>query len=1211
MCDYNYSEYAFIDDETKRKIHISEYLCDEDLKKKVMTKKIKLVCRNGHTVKLSDYVSKKIQFQNYHLFVHDSPDLLTNRWHLNWQDNFDKKEVYLNKTPISVSNRRADVVIDNITLEFQHSPITEKEVDDRTKDHKVSGYMIQWIIDCTDDSISVVETNRCDDTPIYFIKFIRNEWKYTSFVSNDYIYLDKEGYIYRINPKYVKCDMIYTKNRLAKEDFILGLKRKDLSWYDDELEQCTVYLNQRGAGCGKTYESIQLLKGIDERFANKTTFIYLTKMHTAKDVILQELKEQEKDGKLCDIKSILIDQTEKCYKITYTNKNNINCKIIICTIDSFVYRLGNKDIANLHNDIIFGMINSLKDERHLEDLRDINNVKYSIRNGNFKKDFNVSLNKQTLAIIDEAQDLDTTYIEGFLSIMNIMNFDLYIIGDKLQSIWDENNVLTYLEKNDNTPNIKIIKNTGENIVRRFHNKKFKNIVNKIVPFKKFDLPQIKGIASCEESKCRHDENNACTILTMPNFYNTSKELDKDQVIFIEKIINILAKEVSDNKYLPRNFMFIFPYIQKNVIVNRLEARLEKYWKEQFSNEDYYNNVVMKDKHWKDTYDTKKYERFVFLHKNDEGKSINLKESEEATRLLSIHASKGTGREVVFLIGISEKSLHFYSNKTGSLQYESLLHVSLTRQKKKLVIAITGEYCDIYKRFKRVSSIDHNSKPTFSIIKNSFRMDEISSHSYSNQNTFDMLNNEFSITKRMHLLCNMNPKEGALKKIIEWDHHELRYAVFKYSFLMHIYNNETCDNNRDQFITIINKIRILPVIIYEHDEYFAFLKKIDSSRNNSDTEVIPVLDFSKYKSDAYIRYKNNICDAIKHIQYKISMSLECNKLPKLCPLESILLWYVIDIYKNGNYSKTTMVCIYNIFHCYDECYNLNQSEAKRHNDFECKCNEYFRPDVKRHSYNAAMRDIIVGHYETLSRVSEIYENYKKTIGKIKVTYNIMHNVSLECTRKEFKIWKNFWLIGYSDNNVIIFDVKPEINVLNYNEMCCKMIFNNYLIHNSKGNNSTRYYGKRIAYCIITFNSNAPKWRQFKGFNKPETHKKYYIREVMLEIIKKEIRNGLISYYKDHIDLVYRYIEYYYNDSKIKTEIGRIDNVLKKISNEMKEYPDKIFYDYIENFVRDLRKRIIRGKIRNLFDDLKIEEFREDLKDYIFDFVDKMIGYIDTE
>jgi ATP-dependent exoDNAse (exonuclease V) beta subunit len=47
-------------------------------------------------------------------------------------------------------------------------------------------------------------------------------------------------------------------------------------------------------------------------------------------------------------------------------------------------------------------------------------------------------------------------------------------------------------------------------------------------------------------------------------------------------------------------------------------------------------------------------RYAIFHKSEEGSSIQLSESEEATRLVSIHTSKGDGRNVVFVIGLTEQ-----------------------------------------------------------------------------------------------------------------------------------------------------------------------------------------------------------------------------------------------------------------------------------------------------------------------------------------------------------------------------------------------------------------------------------------------------------------------------------------------------------------------------------------------------------------------------
>ena len=96
----------------------------------------------------------------------------------------------------------------------------------------------------------------------------------------------------------------------------------------------------------------------------------------------------------------------------------------------------------------------------------------------------------------------------------------------------------------------------------------------------------------------------------------------------------------------------------------------------------------------------KYIKFIYLHRSEENKPINLKESENATRILSIHASKGNGCEVVFLFGLNERSLKRFSQNQINIIYESLLHVALTRQKIKLYIGYDNKEDEISKRFEK-------------------------------------------------------------------------------------------------------------------------------------------------------------------------------------------------------------------------------------------------------------------------------------------------------------------------------------------------------------------------------------------------------------------------------------------------------------------------------------------------------------------------------
>jgi hypothetical protein len=80
--------------------------------------------------------------------------------------------------------------------------------------------------------------------------------------------------------------------------------------------------------------------------------------------------------------------------------------------------------------------------------------------------------------------------------------DIYLIGDKLQSIYGDNNIYTFLEnKIHELPNINIKKENGVNHVMRFHNNQFKDFVNNLIDFEKYNLPKISQI--CNGECCKY------------------------------------------------------------------------------------------------------------------------------------------------------------------------------------------------------------------------------------------------------------------------------------------------------------------------------------------------------------------------------------------------------------------------------------------------------------------------------------------------------------------------------------------------------------------------------------------------------------------------------------------------------------------------------------------------------------------------------------
>ena len=410
-----------------------------------------------------------------------------------------------------------------------------------------------------------------------------------------------------------------------------------------------IYLNQRGAGCGKTYQSIQLMN--DPRFQNKRIFIYLTKMHSAKEVIYSELQQQESTFQY--LKMEQNDPSGKQYKISFLKKDS-TINVFIGTIDSFTYAMVDKTVPIDDEDYFRGIVNSIQ----TGNIVNAELVKYAQNH--------MHLNRECLVIIDEAQDLEPEYIKAFESVVTKTNMDVYVIGDKLQSIWGNNNIYTYMEHN--TLSIPVERSKGMNHVMRFHNEHFKEFVNSVIDFKKYGLPPIEAI--CNKPGCVHSTE-------IPYHLFQTEHGDYDYTSNL--VVEYMQKEIDAHNYLPHNFMIIFPVLKNSIMADVLHSKIQRFWE---------HRLGTKDKH-------------IYLHRSVEGQTIQLKDSEKATRILSIHTSKGNGCEVVFLLGCTEKALRIFSKQTGNLVYDSLLHVAITRQKKSLYIGLDNDYDDIYRRVKRM------------------------------------------------------------------------------------------------------------------------------------------------------------------------------------------------------------------------------------------------------------------------------------------------------------------------------------------------------------------------------------------------------------------------------------------------------------------------------------------------------------------------------
>ncbi len=84
-------------------------------------------------------------------------------WHRAWQEKFPKqcREIVLENNGIK---HRADVLINNTVIEFQHSPITHEEILERNKFYLSCGFPVVWVFDANSPSYKIKNKNNNSDS---------------------------------------------------------------------------------------------------------------------------------------------------------------------------------------------------------------------------------------------------------------------------------------------------------------------------------------------------------------------------------------------------------------------------------------------------------------------------------------------------------------------------------------------------------------------------------------------------------------------------------------------------------------------------------------------------------------------------------------------------------------------------------------------------------------------------------------------------------------------------------------------------------------------------------------------------------------------------------------------------------------------------------------------------------------------------------------
>ena len=782
-----------------------------------------------------------------------------------------------------------------------------------------------------------------------------------------------------------------------------------------------------------------------------------------------------------------------------------------------MYALADKTQNNLNK--FEGYVQSIINENL--DINDDNIFKYGI-NG-------MRLCKKTCLICDESQDMVDDYTKAIVKLMKNMYIDCYIIGDILQSLKFENNGIKYLLENDfKNENIEKITLPKINICRRFTDYRLINFVNTVINFNKYNLDNITPY-----KECNIDEEPILFIEGTPLYNGKSDdELAKE----VEKIMNYYIYEVEQGRR-PKDFLIITPFTTKNSLVDLLDIAIQEFWVNKNNDNE--------------------FKLYSVFHKSDEGQSINLEISKNATRIVSIHTSKGDGRPVVFVIGLEENALLKFSETNNNIVYESLIHVAFTRMEEKLYIRIICNGDDIYKRLMKYRN-ENNMQLSYPIFKISSKNKYNTLINMIKTETNYKIIKENIISKTTYL--DFDYDKNVDKRLIDMSHHSIRYAtmlMYLYNKII-FYNKSKKDSTKKQIKAkyyemekILNK-DIVPIIKYQ--DYIKILK--DNSNKDNEDKKIAILKYENKGLD-YKNYYEIIIDIINKIKEKLKkiLYIKCEEII-FCPIESIILYYLFETCNDGIHSDIKINELYTIVDIYkssfDKIYDGHEN---------CLCSKLFNNNIKNNKETDIMKNYLKNHYENIQKIGIIYECFMTD--NYNINYLINHRINFTGNNNDFTIYKKYGILGYNDENVYIFYIKPQFNELIYNYFLLESIFDTLLISkiNIDNYNYNRFGNKNIISIIFSLDKKkylTYNWKDLINKNK----------DVLLNLLKDKL---IMKYRLDNKN-IFPYFYYTWNKINADNDLKKINIIIDKINNKDKNKDKKLPYripDYINSFFQKIK------------------------------------------
>ena len=203
------------------------------------------ICGECLSIRAMDSLAMKAHFAHKRGTMCDDWDHDMSEWHCTWQEKFPEeyREVVVENNGVK---HRADILINNTVIEFQHSPITAEELKRRNDFYITCGYNVVWVFDATNQikngAGGSIDPMQCRDNDLCW-KRAKQQFFQEIISSKVKVFLQYKTCISNSNVPNQEFDIMLLLQRTTPKDFTFY---KTFPYYitpDSFLKQCGLPLN--------------------------------------------------------------------------------------------------------------------------------------------------------------------------------------------------------------------------------------------------------------------------------------------------------------------------------------------------------------------------------------------------------------------------------------------------------------------------------------------------------------------------------------------------------------------------------------------------------------------------------------------------------------------------------------------------------------------------------------------------------------------------------------------------------------------------------------------------------------------------------------------------------------------------------------------------------------------------------------------------------